>query len=108
MNVVITESAFLSLQDIESYKTASLQSSQEAAAFTDALFDAAIEALQHNPERFKMCLELTSYGLQYRERITDDGYRTLFRIAGDNVYIMAFLHQRQSVQEALYRLMILR
>lgn len=107
MNVVLTESAAICLEQIEAFKARTLGCPGRAADFTDTLLDGVAGALENNPERFRVCPELAEFGLPYQERIEGD-HRTIFEVRGETVYILAVLHCRQSIQEALYKLMILR
>lgn len=106
--VNFTETAAICMEEVESFKRQNIGAAA-AADFTDTLLEGIIEGLSNNPERHQVCPELLDLGVtSIRERNTPDGYRTLFEVNESSVYVLAVLHQRQSIQDTLFRHMILR
>lgn len=104
--VRLTETAFQCLADIESFKTATI-GPVDAGHFVDQLLLEAIAKLQEDPKRYRFNATLAEYGLALRERLDKNGYRTLFEISDNTVYILLFLHTRQDLTRALLRHMLL-
>jgi len=85
--VRVTATALTCLQDIEAFDAVH-SGAEHAAALVETLLTEAVAAI--------------------RERIDQKGYRVLYSVQPDAAYILLVLHQRQSIEDALYRHLILR
>lgn len=97
-----TQAAIDCLQEIESFNAYRL-GKEGASELTDTLIDDIVAHLSDQPLMYPICAQLADYGLGYRERIDDRGFRAIFSVAGERVDVLLILHQRQSIQDALLR-----
>ncbi|MCO4171321.1 type II toxin-antitoxin system RelE/ParE family toxin [Aeromonas veronii] len=111
-NVQLTDTAINSLAICQNYKAKQLGGDFVAAkAAIAALATSAQNDLASRPLSFPLCMTAVEYGMDnVRERISKDGYRTLFTLdEGTNtVYITLVLHQKQNIVQALYTHCIIR
>ncbi|MGQ0562839.1 MAG: type II toxin-antitoxin system RelE/ParE family toxin [Gemmatimonadota bacterium] len=66
--------------------------------FADRFFDEvddAIEGLREFPERHPYAPERPAWRRDVRNVLLDTGYRVLFQVRGDEVWVMRVRHQRQ-------------
>lgn len=110
--VEITGTAINSLEICQDYKSKQLGGDIGAArAAIAALAIGAKNDLALRPFSFALCMTAAEHGLKnVRERISKDGYRTLFTVneSTHTVYIMLVLHQKQDIAQALYTHCIIR
>lgn len=104
--VLLTETAFQCLADIESFKTATV-GSEAAGQFVDHLLLETITKLQQDAKRYRYNSTLAEYGLALRERLDKNEYRTLYEITDNTVNVLLILHTRQDLAVALWRHMLL-
>lgn len=97
-----TQAANDCLQEIVSFNAHQL-GKEGAWELADSLVDEIEANLSEQPLMYPICSQLADYGLGYRERIDDRGFRTIFSVKGDRVDVLLILHQRQSIQDALLR-----
>lgn len=105
--VRVTATALTCLQDIEAFDAID-NGAEHAAALVETLLTEAVTAISVNSLFYRRCPSMADYGLDVRERIDQKGYRVLYSVQPDAVYILLVLHQRQSIEDALYRHLILR
>ncbi|MEG3132377.1 type II toxin-antitoxin system RelE/ParE family toxin [Rouxiella sp. T17] len=102
----ISQTALVSLQDIESFKTVSM-GTEGAAEFTDGLLRDSLAAIAEDPERYRINGMLAEMGLSLRERIDPSSqYRVFYDIEGSTVEILFFISMKQDLEKALYRFMM--
>ncbi|WP_429168457.1 type II toxin-antitoxin system RelE/ParE family toxin [Aeromonas rivipollensis] len=107
LQVRVTATALSCLQDIEVFDGGH-SGAEHAAALVETLLTEAIAAISANSLLYRQCPSTADYGLNVRERIDQKGYRVLYSVQPDAAYILLVLHQRQSIEDALYRHLILR
>lgn len=105
--VRVTDTALICLQDIESFD-AVCSGAEHAAALVEVVITEAVTAISEHPLLYRQCPSTVDYGLDVRERIDPRGFRVLYSVRADAAYILLVLHQRQSIEDALYRHLILR
>ena len=105
--VRVTATALTCLQDIEAFDAVH-SGAEHAAVLVETLLTEAVAAISANPLLYRQCPSTADYGLDVRERIDQKGYRVLYSVQHDAAYILLVLHQRQSIDDALYRHLILR
>lgn len=105
--VRVTATALICLQDIEAFN-AERSGPVQAAVLVDTLLTEAVAAISANALVYRQCPTTTDYGLDVRERIDQKGFRVLYCVQPDAAYILLVLHQRQNIEDALYRHLILR
>ncbi|CDH23526.1 type II toxin-antitoxin system RelE/ParE family toxin [Xenorhabdus bovienii] len=107
-NIRLTETGVRCLEDIESFNALRL-SPQKAIKITESLLRESITAISDDPKRYRFNASLLDLGLFVRERLDiDRGYRVLYEIKDDLIYILLFLSTKQDLTDALYRHQILR
>lgn len=97
-----TQAANDCLQEIASFNAHRL-GKEGAWELADSLVDDIEANLSEQPLMYPICSQLADYGLGYRERIDDRGFRAIFSVNGNRVDVLLILHQRQSIQDALLR-----
>lgn len=97
-----TQAAIDCLHEIASFNAYRL-GKEGAWDLADSLIDDINSNLSEQPFMYPICSQLADYGLGYRERIDDRGFRSIFSVNGDRVDVLLILHQRQSIQDALLR-----
>lgn len=105
--VRVTDTALLCLQDIEAFD-AVRSGAERAAALVEMLLTEAVTAISEQPLLYRQCPATADYGLDVHERIDQRGFRVLYSVKADAAYILLILHQRQSIEDALYRHLIVR
>lgn len=75
----------------------------EARQLVKSLIAISVEQLEIQPFQYPICPELDILGISDYRQITHQAYKILFRVDETNatVFVMAFLRQRQSAQQAL-------
>ncbi|BBQ32850.1 hypothetical protein WP2W18E01_P10970 (plasmid) [Aeromonas caviae] len=105
--VRVTATALTCLQDIEAFNAVHC-GPEQAAVLVETLLTEAVAAISTNALLYRQCPATADYGLDVHERIDQKGYRVLYSVQPDAAYILLVLHQRQSIEDALYRHLILR
>ncbi len=103
----LTDSALTCLLDIESFD-AVRNGAEHTAALVEVVITEAMTAISEKPLLYRQCQSTADYGLDVRERIDQRGFRVLYSVRADAVYILLVLYQRQNIEDALYRHLILR
>lgn len=109
--VQFTDAAATCLENNLDFKTRQMGDATAARAFINGSTIAIHDDLASRPHSFPQCTTALRYGVVgMRERISTDGYRTLFSIDEDTntVYVEVVLHQRQDILDALYTHLIIR
>lgn len=101
-SINFTQAADDCLNEIASFNTHRL-GKEGAWDLADSLVDDIMVTLSEQPLMYPICSQLADYGLGYRERVDDRGFRVIFLVSGDRVNVLLILHQRQSIQDALVR-----
>ncbi|MBC8952752.1 type II toxin-antitoxin system RelE/ParE family toxin [Xenorhabdus sp. PB62.4] len=106
-NIRLTGMAVRCLEHIESFNALEF-SPQKAAEITEQLINESIAAIAEDLQRYRFNASLLDFGVFIRERLdADKGYRVLYEIKGDLIYILLFLSTKQDLAKALYRHQIL-
>ena len=106
MEVKFTQMAENCLQEIESFAIEHFPEN-EVSEFVDGLVIRNYEAICENPTLYRYNKTLLDFGIKFRERI-DNGYRCLYEIENDTVFVMLFLRTKQDLISALYRHQVIR
>ncbi|MCL2894068.1 type II toxin-antitoxin system RelE/ParE family toxin [Brenneria tiliae] len=101
--VVLAQSAFDSLREIEFYKSAII-GPQQAAIFVDDLIDRSVASISRSPALYKFNPDLADKGIQVREWLDiHHGYRCFYDDRGPEIEILLYASTRQDFEAALYR-----
>ncbi|WP_317692500.1 type II toxin-antitoxin system RelE/ParE family toxin [Serratia sp. UGAL515B_01] len=107
-SVVVAPMAQHCLEDIESYKSATIGQLQ-AASFVDNLLTESVANITEDPQRYRFNAYLSDRGLMLRERLDVEGeYRVLYDFDGTNIEILLFVSMKQDFGKLLYRYNILK
>lgn len=107
VTVEITESAFLCLQDIESFKI-NIIGAEAAGQFVEQMLSGSVVAIGNNPTLYRINPDLANFGIRVHERIDEHGYRFLYELQDSVASILLILHTKQDIVSALFRHMIFR
>ncbi|HDM8302820.1 TPA: type II toxin-antitoxin system RelE/ParE family toxin [Yersinia enterocolitica] len=106
--IIISPAAEWTLQDIESFKSATM-GPFKAGEFVDNLLISSITAISEDPVRYRFNSMLSDSGVQLRERL-DPGseYRVIYDYDGQTVETLAFVSMKQDLERFLYRYLMFR
>lgn len=107
VTIRFAKAAEVCLSDIESFKSLSL-GVDAAAKFVDSFLDNIVKHLKEDPLRYRQNAQLVELGLDVREYLDTNGYRTLYGIDGCFIDVWLILHTRQDIEKALWRHMMFR
>lgn len=76
---------------------------EKAAQHIDALLDELVEALSNAPLGYPISREVAEHtGLtEFREYVTQDGYRVFCQVLNDAVVVHLVIHERQDARKVL-------
>ncbi|MBR9907901.1 MAG: hypothetical protein GYB30_07585 [Gammaproteobacteria bacterium] len=105
--VRLTDSGFQTLTQLSRYMIEYI-GYDRATALASSLLDLALQKLSGNPLQFSVLHELEALGVIDYRAIYHDNYKIIFRLdeASQTCFVMAFLRQNQSVQQALYQVLL--
>ncbi|MCK7459060.1 hypothetical protein [Idiomarina aminovorans] len=106
-DVHFTELSYKTLATLTRYMEAFL-GEKEAIRLGHQLLDFATNKFGDNPLQFPISHELETLGITDYRVVLVDNYKLLFRLNEEDrtSYVMAFLRQKQNIQELLYQITI--
>jgi toxin ParE1/3/4 len=99
--VLLTEDATRDLEDIYDYIY--LHDSKSKADHVLGRIEKAFDSLSGNPERGAYPRELIALGLREFRQIFFKPYRIIYRVMGNNVYVLLIADGRRDMQKLLQR-----
>ena len=103
-SIVYLPTVKLSLQDIAAFHRR--LGNDYKSIIARVLDEFEVRVSQH-PLSCPVCFELADQGTsRYREFNSSEGYRILFSVEQQSVFVHVFLSQRQSIQQLLFRKLI--
>ncbi|WP_392432462.1 type II toxin-antitoxin system RelE/ParE family toxin [Yersinia sp. HM-2024] len=106
--IIISPAAEWTLQDIESFKSATM-GPVKAGEFVDNLLISSITAISEDPVCYRFNSMLSDSGVQLRERLDPDSeYRVIYDYDGQTAEILAFVSMKQDLERVLYRYLMFR
>jgi toxin ParE1/3/4 len=103
-SVLLTDDAVRDLEDIYDY--IDLHDSRSKADHVLERIEKAFDSLSKNPERGVHPRELIALGLRDFRQIFFKPYRIIYRMMGNNVYVLLIADGRRDMQKLLQRRLI--
>jgi toxin ParE1/3/4 len=100
-SVLLTDAAARDLEDIYDY--IELHDSRSKADHVIGRIEKAFDSLSEDPERGAYPRELIALGLQEFRQIFFKPYRIIYRMMGNNVYVLLIADGRRDMQKLLQR-----